>query len=73
MNLWDANLDPHRIELTSKDLCEGTNALCEGSKDLCEGSKDLCEGFKPCRSTPPHLVTTCPPFTAGLNPIDLRE
>ena len=66
MNLWDVILDPHHIEPISKYLYEGSNVLCKGSKELCEGSK-------PCRSIPPHLATAYPPFTTGLNPMDLRE
>ena len=66
MNLWNVFLDPHRLELTLKDLHECSNVLHKGTKELCKGSH-------PCRSTPPHLATAYPPFTAGINLKDPHE
>ena len=66
MKPWEAILDPHNINLTSKDVCEGFNFFCKGSKDLHKGSK-------PYHSTPPHSTTTCHSLSTSHNPMDIRE
>ena len=66
MKSWDASLDPHNIDLTSKDICEGFIFFGKGFKDLHKGSK-------PYHSTPPHFTIAFPPLSTGINIMDIRE
>ena len=79
MNLWDANLDPHRIDLASKDFYEGAyvSMHCPHFDAMCSPftidltPMDLHEGYPVLTHHPitPHSSAAWLPLCTGLSSI----
>ena len=80
MSLWDANLDPHRIKPTLKDICEGSYVSMRHPTpphfvDACSpftiglNRMDLREGspILTCRPIPPYSSIAWLPLCTGLS------